>query len=162
MPSASATGIVESVVVEAPLETAFTTFTRDIGKWWPRDRHVLRVEVVAMIFEPRVGGSVYDVGADGSESHWATVLVYEPPVRVVFSWDIDPGWQLERDREKRSEVDVRFFSEAPTRTRVELEHRHLDRHGTEWQSMRAAVGSPEGWAYNLAAFEEELRRMGVS
>jgi uncharacterized protein YndB with AHSA1/START domain len=154
--SASASSIVESLLVEAPIESAFTTFTNDIGSWWPPDRHVLKAELAAMVFEPRVGGHVYDVGTDGSECHWARVLVYEPPNRVVFSWDVNPYWQIEQDPAKTSEVEVRFISEAPNRTRVELEHRNLERHGARWEEMRAAVGSPEGWAYNLRSFADRV------
>ena len=87
-----------------------------------------------MVFEPRVGGHVYDRGVDGSECRWARVLAYEPPNRVVISWDINTQWQLETDLEKTSEVEVRFVAEAPDRTRVELEHRNLDRHGEGWEA----------------------------
>src|SRR3712207_7775756 len=61
---------------------------------------------------------------------------FEPPHRLVLSWDIGPTWQLEADPGNASEVEVRFVSEGPDRTRVELEHRHLDRHGPGWPSLR--------------------------
>jgi uncharacterized protein YndB with AHSA1/START domain len=82
------------------------------------------------------------------------VLAYEPPERVVFSWDISPQWQLESDLEKASEVQVRFISEAPDRTRVALEHRHLDRHGDGWEGLRESVGSDQGWPLYLKRFAE--------
>jgi uncharacterized protein YndB with AHSA1/START domain len=84
------------------------------------------------------------------------VLVYEPPHRVVFSWDINPQWQLEPDPEKTSEVDVRFTAEGPDRTHVELEHRNLDRHGDGWEQIRDAVGSAGGW--NLQPFADAAAR----
>ena len=118
--------------------------------WWPEDHHILQAELAEMVFEPREGGHVYDRGADGSECRWARVLAYEPPNRVVISWDIDTRWQLETDPEKTSEVEVRFVAEGPDRTKVELEHRNLDRHGEGWEQMRDAVGSPDGW--NLQGF----------
>lgn len=77
------------------------------------------------------------------------MLAYDPPVRVVFTWDVTAGWQHETEPEKTSEVDVRFFAEGPNRTRVELEHRNLDRHGEGWETMRDAVGSPGGWPGGL-------------
>jgi uncharacterized protein YndB with AHSA1/START domain len=103
-----------------------------------------------MVFEPRVGGHVIDRGVDGSECRWGRVLVYEPPSRVVISWDINLQWLLESDPARTSEVEVRFIPEGPSRTRVELEHRRLDRHGDGWERMRDAVGAPDGWNEGLA------------
>jgi uncharacterized protein YndB with AHSA1/START domain len=142
----------KSVVVEAPIERAFAVFTEEIESWWPPEHHIIEAPLAGMVFEPRVGGHVYDRGADGSECRWARVLVYDPPHRVVFSWDIDLHWQLERDPGKASEVEVRFVAETPTRTRVELEHRHLERHGEGWTALRDAVGSPDGWGLNLRGY----------
>jgi uncharacterized protein YndB with AHSA1/START domain len=144
------------VVVEAPIERAFTVFTDDIGSWWRPDHHILRGELAEMVFEPRVGGHVYDRGVDGSVCRWARVLAYEPPNRVVISWDINMHWQLETDPSKTSEVEVRFIAEGPHRTRVELEHRNLDRHGEGWEEMSAAVGSADGWPEGLRGFARRI------
>ena len=151
------TSVQTSIVVEAPIERAFTVFTDEIGSWWPPDHHILEAELAEMVFEPREGGSVFDRGVDGSECRWARVLAFEPPNRVVFSWDIDTQWQIETDLDKTSEVEVRFISEAPDRTRVELEHRNLERHGEGWEKVRDAVASPEGWGAGLRAFAEAAR-----
>jgi uncharacterized protein YndB with AHSA1/START domain len=153
---ATATTVRTSIVVEAPVERAFRVFTDDIGSWWRPDHHILEAELAEMVFESRVGGHVYDRGVDGSECRWARVLAYEPPNRVVFSWDINTQWQLETDLEKTSEVEVRFLPEGPDRTRVELEHRHLERHGDGWEQMRDAVGSPDGWGEGLGEFAKRL------
>jgi uncharacterized protein YndB with AHSA1/START domain len=110
-----------------------------------------------MVFEPRAGGHVYDRGTDGSECRWARVLAYEPPNRVVFSWDINLQWQIETDPGRTSEIEVRFVAEAPERTRVELEHRHLERHGDGWETMSRAVGSEGGWGRGLRALAARLR-----
>jgi uncharacterized protein YndB with AHSA1/START domain len=101
-----------------------------------------------------VGGNVYDRGIDGSECRWGRVLAYEPPTRVVISWDINPQWQIETNPEKTSEVEVRFVTEAAGRTRVELEHRNLDRHGEGWEQSRDAVGGEGGWPGCLQRFAE--------
>lgn len=143
-----------SISVQAPIERAFSIFTEGIGTWWPPDHHILEGELAEMVFEPHEGGHIYDRGVDGSECRWARVLVYEPPSRVVFSWDITTSWGIETDLEKTSEVEVRFTAETPDRTRVELEHRHLDRHGEGWERMRDAVGSPNGW--NLRPFADAV------
>jgi len=151
------TSVQTSIVVEAPIERAFSVFTDGIGSWWPADHHILQAELAEMVFEPREGGHVYDRGADGSECRWARVLAYEPPSRVVISWDIDTHWQLETDPEKTSEVEVRFVAETADRTRVELEHRRLEHHGEGWEQMRDAVGSPGGWSRGLGQFAEAAR-----
>jgi uncharacterized protein YndB with AHSA1/START domain len=143
---AEATSVRTSTTVQAPIERAFKVFTEGIGTWWPPDHHILEAELAEMVFEPHPGGNVYDRGVDGSECRWARVLAYEPPHRVVFSWDINTSWQLEHDHEKTSEVEVRFTADGPDRTHVSLEHRNLDRHGEGWHAMRDAVGSPGGWS----------------
>jgi uncharacterized protein YndB with AHSA1/START domain len=144
------------IVVDAPIDRAFDVFTADMGSWWPPTNHILEAELAEMVFEPRVGGHIYDRGVDGSESRWARVLAYEPPDRVVFSWDINLQWQIETDPARTSEVEVRFIAESPTRTRVELEHRGIDRHGDGWESMHGAVGSPNGWGGGLEALAQRL------
>ena len=111
------TAVRTSIVVEAPVERAFDVFTQQMPSWWHPDHHILRGELAEMVFEPRVGGHIYDRGVDGSECRWARVLAYEPPSRVVFSWDIDLEWKIETDRDKTSEVEVRFRAEGPERTR---------------------------------------------
>jgi uncharacterized protein YndB with AHSA1/START domain len=141
-----------SIDVEAPIERAFAVFTEGIETWWDPGHHILDGELAEMVFEPYVGGNIVGRGVDGSECRWARVLACEPPARVVFSWDINLQWQLERDPEKTSEIEVRFSAATPERTHVELEHRNLDRHGEGWERMRDAVGSPNGW--NLRAFAE--------
>ena len=80
------------------------------------------------------------------------MLAYEPPHRVVFSWDIGPHWQLETDPDRTSEVEVRFIAETPDRTRVELEHRNLDRHGDGWEGVRDGVGADQGWPLYLERY----------
>jgi len=149
---ATDTAVRASVEVQAPIERAFHIFTADIGSWWDPTHHILQSELAEMVFEPRVGGHVYDRGVDGSECRWARVLAFEPPGRLVISWDVSPQWQLETDPEKTSEVEVRFIAQAPDRTRVELEHRNLERHGEGWEGMRDAVGSPGGWPAGMQAF----------
>jgi len=151
------TAIRTSIVVEAPVERAFRVFTDDIASWWDPDHHLLDAPLAEMVFEPRVGGRIIDRGSDGSENSWARVLAYEPPDRVVFSWDISTQWQIETDPAKTSEVEVRFIAEGPERTRVELEHRHLERHGDGWEGMRDSVASPNGWSSGLQRLAARLR-----
>jgi uncharacterized protein YndB with AHSA1/START domain len=146
---ATDTSVRASVTVDAPIEEAFSVFTEDFGRFKPREHNLLEVEIAETVFEPRVGGYLYDRGVDGSICRWARVLAYDPPERVVISWDISPQWQLETDLEKTSEVEVRFISETKERTRVVLERRNLDRHGDGWEGERDAVGSEGGWPLYL-------------
>jgi uncharacterized protein YndB with AHSA1/START domain len=154
---ASETSVRKEIVVEAPIGRAFSVFTEQFDSIKPREHNMLGVEIAETVFEAREGGRIYDRGIDGSECHWARVLAYEPPERVVFSWDISPRWQIESDLDKTSEVEVRFVSETPERTRVELEHRNLDRHGEGWEGGRDAVGSEGGWPLYLQRFAELLK-----
>jgi uncharacterized protein YndB with AHSA1/START domain len=151
---ASDTSVRNSIVVEAPIERAFSVFTDGFGTFKPPEHNMLQVEIAETVFETHVGGNIYDRGVDGSECRWARVLAFEPPNRVVFSWDISPQWQIETDLDKTSEVEVRFIAEAPDRTRVELEHRNLDRHGEGWEQEREGVGGDQGWPLYLDRFAE--------
>lgn len=150
------TTIQHTIVVAAPIDRAFRVFTEGFGSFKPPEHNLLGVPIAETVFEPRVGGHLYDRGTDGSERHWARVLAYEPPTRVVFSWDISPSWALETDPERCSEVEVRFVEEAPARTRVELEHRNLDRHGELWESLRDGVDSEGGWPLYLQRYAAVL------
>jgi uncharacterized protein YndB with AHSA1/START domain len=151
---AQATAVRHEIVVSAPIERAFAVFTEGFGSFKPPAHNLLSVEIAETVFEPRVGGHLYDRGVDGSECRWARVLAYEPPHRVVISWDIGPTWQIEADPERTSEVEVRFIAEAPERTRVELEHRNLDRHGDGWEGVRNGVDGEAGWPLYLQRFAE--------
>ena len=143
------TSVRTEIVVEAPVERTFQVFTGSFDRIKPREHNMLGVDIAESVFEPRVGGRVYDRGVDGSECQWARVLAYEPPTRLVFSWDINPQWQIESDLDKTSEVEVRFVAETPERTRIELEHRFLDRHGEGWEGMREGVRGDQGWPLYL-------------
>jgi uncharacterized protein YndB with AHSA1/START domain len=142
----------QSVVVEAPIERAFKVFTEEFGSFKPPEHNLLRVPIAETVFERRVGGHIYDRGADGSECRWARVLAYEPPTRLLLSWDISPRWQIETDPARTSEWEVRFTAETPSRTRVEIEHRNLDRHGQGWESERDGVAGDQGWPLYLKRF----------
>jgi uncharacterized protein YndB with AHSA1/START domain len=146
------------IVVEAPIERAFRVFTEEFDRIKPREHNMLGVDIAETVFEPREGGRIYDRGVDGSECQWARVLAYEPPNRVVFSWDISPQWQIETDRSKTSEVEVRFASETPERTRLELEHRNIDRHGPGWESVRDGVDNEAGWPLYLQRYAALFER----
>lgn len=146
------TTVRSEIVVDAPADRAFRFFTERFDRIKPREHNMLAVDIAESVFEPRAGGRVYDRGVDGSECQWGRVLVYEPPDRIVFSWDINPMWQIESDLDKTSEVEVRFMPDGPTRTKVELTHRNLDRHGDGWEGMRAGVDGGEGWPLYLERF----------
>ena len=152
MTQATTAVVRRQVVVEAPVERAFQVFTARFGDFKPREHNLLAAPIAETVFEPRVGGHIYDRATDGSECHWARVLAYEPPDRVVFSWDIGPTWQIATEPENTSEVEVRFIAETPQRTRVELEHRNIDRHGPGWEAVRGGVGDDAGWSLYLERY----------
>ncbi|MCO8271372.1 SRPBCC family protein [Actinoplanes sp. TRM 88003] len=144
--------VLRHVVVQAPQAKAFEVFTGRFYDIKPRDHYLMSSPLAETVFEPRVGGRIYDRAEDGTEFVWARILAYEPPNLVVFSWDIGVEWTLENDLRNTSEVEVRFIAEAPDRTRVELEHRHLDRHGPGWESLNTALGNDSGWPLYLSRY----------
>ena len=152
MTQARAEVVRREITVQAPIERAFAVFTQQFGDFKPPEHNLLAAPIAETVFEPRAGGHIYDRGTDGSECRWARVLVFEPPHRVVFSWDIGPTWQIETDPEHTSEVEVRFVAETPERTRVELEHRELDRHGPGWEGVAQGVGHDQGWPLYLSRY----------
>ena len=140
------------VVVPGTPELAFAAFTERMGDIKPKEHNLLGAPIVSTTFEPRVGGHIVDRAEDGSECRWGRVLSYDPPDRLVFAWDIGPTWQLEADPANASEVEVRFTADGAHHTRVELEHRHLDRHGPGWPSVRDGVDGDQGWPLYLALY----------
>ena len=146
------TSVQHEVVVPVPVAEAFSAFTERIGEFKPPEHNLLGATIVRTELEPRVGGHIVDRAADGSECRWARVLAFEPPSRLVFSWDISPRWTIEADPDRTSEVEVRFEQEGAGSTRVRLTHRHLDRHGTGWESVRDGVDGQDGWPLYLSRY----------
>ena len=149
MTQTEAVTVRKQVVVDTPIERAFSVFTDRFGDFKPPEHNLLRAPIAETVFEGRVGGSIVDRAVDGSECRWARILAFDPPDRVVFSWDISPAWQIETDPDRASEVEVRFVPDGPDRTRVELEHRHLDRHGPGWEAVTDGVDGAQGWPLYL-------------
>jgi uncharacterized protein YndB with AHSA1/START domain len=154
------TAVTAETVVEVPIERAFRVFTEDFDRIKPRDHNLLPVEIEETVLEPHPGGNIYDRGVDGSECRWARVLAFEPPHRLLFSWDISPRWQLETDPNRTSEVEIRFTELGPSSTRVRLEHRHLERHGDGWEAERDSVSGDEGWLLYLSRYAEAVAQSG--
>ncbi len=140
------------VLVDLPVDQAFLMFA-DLDRIKPREHNVLAVPIEATVLEPRVGGDVYDRGVDDSVCRWGRVLAFDPPRTITFSWDIGPDWQIAADLTRTSEVEVTFAPVGEQQTRVTLVHRHIQRHGHGWESMRAGVEAPDGWPLYLARYE---------
>jgi len=146
------TSVHRSIAVRASRERAFQVFTEGIGSWWPPEHHLISGELAEMVFEPWVGGHIIDRAVNGSECRWSRVLAFDPPASFTMSWDISLAWQIETDPTRTSEIEVTFTDRGDGTTRVDLEHRHLDRHGDGWEGMRSAIGSPNGWQIGLDRF----------
>jgi uncharacterized protein YndB with AHSA1/START domain len=143
------TTVHRTVTVPVTPDEAFAMFTERLGDFKPPEHNLLAVPIAETVVEPHVGGAILDRGTDGSECHWARILAFEPPNTLVFSWNIGPTWQIETDPDRVSEVEVRFVADGTASTRVELEHRHLDRHGPGWESVRDGIGHDQGWTLYL-------------
>jgi len=147
--------VTKTVTVRAGREHAFTVFTERFFGWWPKSHHIGDAELADAVIEPRTGGRWYERGTDGVECDWGQVLAWEPPGRLVLSWHLQDDWNYHPDPAKASEIEVRFVAEAPDRTRVELEHRHIERHDGA-DDVRSAVSSPNGWSGILVAYAEQV------
>jgi uncharacterized protein YndB with AHSA1/START domain len=148
--------VVRTVTVAAPRERAFTVFAEQFGTWWPREYSIGKADMADFVVEPRAGGRWYEVGVDGSECDTGRVLAYEPPERLVLAWQLDGNWQYDPDLDHASEVEVRFVAEGPHSTRVELEHRHFERHGDGAPGVHGGVDDAAGWTYCLDAYAKAV------
>ena len=148
----------KSVVVRAPRERAFEVFTAGIGRWWPKTHHIGAAEMQTQVIEPRLGGRWFERDIDGTECEIGKVLVWDPPEVLVLAWQLTPDWKF--DPALVTEVEVRFVSETRNTTRVQLEHRHLERLGDRAEALRQQIDSPNGWGalldlYARAASENQ-------
>jgi uncharacterized protein YndB with AHSA1/START domain len=155
-PTDSTAPVRKSITVKASPERAFEIFTEGIDTWWPRSHHIGKSPMKKSIVEGRVGGRCYSEQIDGTECDWGQVLVWEPPHRFVMAWQVSPTWQYEPDLTKSSEVEVIFSPEPGGFTRVDLEHRHFERHGEGAGSMRAGVDTPNGWNGMLQLYRAQV------
>ena len=136
--------VVQSILVNLPLETAFDLFTRDASRWWPLRTHsVGGDEAIGCILEGWVGGRFYEVSKDGSQADWGEILVWEPPQRLVCTFH--PG----RTPDAAGELEVAFH-EASGGTQVTLTHRGWERLGKQAQAERE--GYARGWEVVLRKF----------
>lgn len=144
-------GLHGKATVAMSIEKAFGFFSGSFGSWWPADYHIGQADMADAILEPTVGGRWYERGTDGSECDWGRVLVWEPPKRLVVTWQINGHWQFDPDPEHASEIEVRFTVDGPEQTLVELEHRHIDRL-VAGQNMYDGIGRGGGWSSVLETF----------
>ena len=145
-----------TISVSASVERAFRVFTAEFDTWWPRSHHIGKSPMKKAIVEGKVGGRCYTEQEDGTEFDWGRVLVWEPPHRIVLAWQITPEWGYQPDPAQSSEVEIRFSPVAGGGTRVDLEHRHFERHGSGAPTMRTAVDSPNGWTGVMQFFAERV------
>ena len=148
--------VAKSVTVRAHPERAFEIFTREIDTWWPRSHHIGKSPMRRIEIEERAGGRCFTAQEDGTECDWGRVLVWDPPRRFVFAWQITHEWGYDADLTRASEVEVRFTPEDDGMTRVDLEHRHFERHGAGASAMRTAVDTPNGWSGLLRMFADKV------
>ena len=152
------TPVRRSVTVKTGIDRAFRVFTEEFDSWWPRSHHIGKSPMTKAIIEPFVGGRCYSEQADGTECPWGRVTVWEPPRRLAYAWQITHEWGFEPDLSKASEVEIRFSPQDDGSTRVDLEHRHFERHGAGAASMKTAVESPNGWGGLLALYVERAEQ----
>jgi uncharacterized protein YndB with AHSA1/START domain len=147
----------KSVRVQAPVERAFSVFVEQMETWWPATHHIGKTPFEAIFVEPRIGGRWYERNAEGQQCEWGTVLAWDPPRRVRFSWHLGPGhgqpdWVFDPDMSRASEVEIRFTATGGGATLVELEHSKLERHGEGYRQLRDLFDGPGAWTGILESF----------
>lgn len=144
------------IVVETDRARAFEVFTAGMTSWWPSAHHIGSAPIEEIVIEPRAGGRWYTKHQDGSETLTGFVTAWDPPERLVVTWQIGADWKYHEDLV--TSIEVRFVAEAPDRTRVLLEHRDLEAFGADAAAMRKTFDAPDAWTTTLAAFETSTRR----
>jgi uncharacterized protein YciI/uncharacterized protein YndB with AHSA1/START domain len=144
------TSVKKQIVVETSQQRAFRTFTDGIDRWWPREHHIGASPLERMVVEPRPGGRWYSICKDGSEVDVGKVVAWEPPGRLVLTWQLTAEWKY--DPAFSTEIEVSFVAEGARRTRVELEHKQLERYGAAADTMKNMLDSDDAWAASLAGF----------
>jgi len=144
-PASASPGAVvrKTLVVNCPRDHAFRVFTANMGRWWPATHHVGALPFRDVIIEPRPGGRWYEIDTQDNEGQWGTVLAWEPPGRVVLSWHLDTKFTFQEELARASELDIRFHEMGAQQTRIEFEHRHIERHGEGHEKLRDALDG--GW-----------------
>lgn len=142
----------KSITVPATPERAFQVFAEQFGVWWPKEYSIGASDMADYIIEPKAGGRWYEVGTDGTECDTGKVTAYDPPHLLILAWHLDGNWRYDPDPDHASEVEIRFVPDGEGGTRVELEHRHFERHGEGATAVRAGVQSTGGWGHCLAAY----------
>ncbi len=148
----------KTIDVKASAERAFEIFTADFDSWWPRSHHIGKAPMKRALIEPKAGGRCYSEQTDGTDCDWGSVLVWDPPARVVIAWQINSDWTFQPSVANSSEVEIRFTPQPGGMTRVDLEHRLLDRHGAGAGSMRTAIDSENGWGMLLKSYADRVAR----
>jgi uncharacterized protein YndB with AHSA1/START domain len=144
----------KSVRVTAPTERAFEIFTAGIGRWWPRTHHIGACDLDTLVIEPRDGGRWFERGIDGVECEIGKVLIWDPPSRLVLNWQLGADFRF--DPALITEVEVRFMADGENATRVELEHRDLERLGDRAEAFREQIDSADGWGGLLQLFSQSV------
>lgn len=148
----------KTITVKVSVERAFNVFTEGFDNWWPRSHSISQSPMERAVIETFVGGRCFQRSVDGSECDWGRVILWEPPHRFVLAWQLNAEWQYDPDMAKASEVEVRFTAEPGGGTRVDLEHRHFDRHGARGVDIRKGVDSPGGWGSLLEMYHEVVEK----
>ncbi|MEU7812539.1 SRPBCC family protein [Pseudonocardia sp. NPDC049154] len=151
--------ITGTVSLAVPVERAFEVFTASINTWWPRQYHIGQADVAEVVLEPRAGGRWFERGVDGSECDWGRVLVWEPPHRLVFTWQINGSWRFDPDPDKASEIEARFTASGPQESVVEVAHRYFERLDGG-QAINDAINGGGGWALLLDGFAKTVAEQG--
>lgn len=140
----------KTIDVKTSRERAFDVFTAGMGRWWRPDHHIAPQPFVDVVVEPKAGGRWYERDAEGTTCEWGKVLAWAPPERIVLAWQLNAEWKYDPDFV--TELEIRFLALGPALTRVELEHRDIEKFGSRAADVRAMLDTDNGWTGALARY----------
>lgn len=149
--------IKRTIRVDVPIERAFQVFVERMGDWWPATHHIAAEPFSEVVVEQREGGRWFERAKNGAECEWGRVLLWQPPRRLILSWHLQPDFKYSPDQTRASEVALQFVAEGPGATRLDFEHRYLERHGEGYEKLLVSVDSPGGWTMVLEKFVEKTK-----
>jgi uncharacterized protein YndB with AHSA1/START domain len=140
----------KSVTVSVPVERAFQVFTEEISAWWPLRTHAVDTERSdTVVMERHVGGRLFERTPDGDEHLWGTLVTWDPPRRITYSWH--PG----RGEQTAQEVDITFTADGEG-TRVDIAHYGWEKHTGRLEEALASYD--EGWDKVIGLYAEAAER----
>jgi uncharacterized protein YndB with AHSA1/START domain len=151
--------VIKFTVVKCSQDKAFALFVMKMDSWWPDKFTVSGMsggKAKAIRVEAQAGGTITEIGPDGTEHLWGTIKGFAPNDSLSMDFHIPtPGEEVT----ERSRVDVTYMDLGDGRTRVDLTQSNWEAFGDRAMGLRA--GYTGGWTKILdEAFKAKCAKLG--